>query len=679
MIKLHGLRNSDEFKAGEYLEKKFLDFWPDLKTSEQNIIHIHTEAPIYGNHEQLDIVIFAKLPSGIPYECPEPIETVLGTQSSRIIIKNFVMVLEVKGHTGEKWRTSSGGVQVHTAGMWSDATMINKRQSIDLNRFLKNKNMTFKSKSRAYAPWATRMVFLNNETNNGDSDLNLKLEYTLFNDDSAEVLFRSLAEQFCQRATCLEEINETKNKKLIYEARSCPDKLMEDLLTGNLFPNEQPTRLDKKKMEMLSNRTIAKVSFEDIGKKPIIFSGKGGTGKTIKMLAAAIEKQNKTGKRALFLTYNLALLSDVRRLMQFKGIVSMPESGGLSTRSVIWFIGRAIKAYDEDFDLSKMVLNDLKTYKHKLSELVSLLVREPARSRSYKNKLMLQPEIFNVDLIFIDEGQDWLDDEILFLKHIYGEKNLCVAHGTNQLIRSSSEKTWFLSGVRKIPSIKAVRQKVSIVNFIRKFSEELGLTDWGDYTTEDDAKGGDVFIVEGDFFKTSLQAKLEKQYRKDITWPVDQLYLVPNEDVKSYQDKENLIRKESKAKIELENLGFGSWDAVDQIIRQEPPSNPEEYRVLNYQSCRGLEGWMTVCLGFDSLWNEKLKEFEIEQNKNDLFVDELLINNLVAQWMLIPLTRAMDTLVIEIRSGDSKVGQALKNIYKQDQGNIITWVNANLH
>ena len=266
-----------------------------------------------------------------------------------------------------------------------------------------------------------------------------------------------------------------------------------------------------------------------------------------------------------------------------------------------------------------------------------------------------------------------------FLKHIYGEKNLCVAHGTNQLIRSSSEKTWFSSGVRKIPSIKAVRQKVSIVNFVRKFSEELGLTDWGDYTTEDDAKGGDVFVVEGDFFKTSLQAKLEKQYREDITWPVDQLYLVPNEDVKSYQDKENLNRKESKAKIELENLGFGSWDAVDQIIRQEPPSNPEEYRVLNYQSCRGLEGWMTVCLGFDSLWNEKLKEFETEQNKKDLFVDELLINNLVAQWMLIPLTRAMDTLVIEIRSGDSKVGQALKNIYKQDKGETITWVKANLH
>jgi len=73
MIKLHGLMNSDEFKAGEYLERNFLDFWPDLKTSEQNIIHIHTEAPIYGNHEQLDIVIFAKLPSGIPYECQEPI------------------------------------------------------------------------------------------------------------------------------------------------------------------------------------------------------------------------------------------------------------------------------------------------------------------------------------------------------------------------------------------------------------------------------------------------------------------------------------------------------------------------------------------------------------------------------------------------------------------------------
>jgi len=52
---------------------------------------------------------------------------------------------------------------------------------------------------------------------------------------------------------------------------------------------------------------------------------------------------------------------------------------------------------------------------------------------------------------------------------------------------------------------------------------------------------------------------------------------------------------------------------------------------------------------------------------------EELAANFAAQWLMIPLTRAMDTLVINVSSSPSIVKQALKKVYKT-RSDFVEWI-----
>ena len=49
----------------------------------------------------------------------------------------------------------------------------------------------------------------------------------------------------------------------------------------------------------------------------------------------------------------------------------------------------------------------------------------------------------------------------------------------------------------------------------------------------------------------------------------------------------------------LTNWGYLVWDGVDPDTRHSSAKNVEQLRVVQYESCRGLEGWIVVNLAFD--------------------------------------------------------------------------------
>ena len=75
-----------------------------------------------------------------------------------------------------------------------------------------------------------------------------------------------------------------------------------------------------------------------------------------------------------------------------------------------------------------------------------------------------------------------------------------------------------------------------------------------------------------------------------------------------------------------------------------------EKRLIN-ESCRGLEGWVTVCLELDEFVKYKHDSFKDDSQNLELALDSLEQKQQknVNQWSLIPLTRAIDTLVITIK------------------------------
>ena len=76
-------------------------------------------------------------------------------------------------------------------------------------------------------------------------------------------------------------------------------------------------------MEKITKRLIKDQKYGDsIGKKLLVIAGRAGTGKTVKLLRFSYDLARNHGKRCLILTYNLALVSDIKRLL---ALCRMPD------------------------------------------------------------------------------------------------------------------------------------------------------------------------------------------------------------------------------------------------------------------------------------------------------------------------------------------------------------------
>ena len=67
-------------------------------------------------------------------------------------------------------------------------------------------------------------------------------------------------------------------------------------------------------LEISKERADINRWFEECGTKMLLFSGHGGTGKTIRLLQLANKLKNDDSAVVLFLTYNVALRSNLTRL-----------------------------------------------------------------------------------------------------------------------------------------------------------------------------------------------------------------------------------------------------------------------------------------------------------------------------------------------------------------------------
>ena len=118
--------------------------------------------------------------------------------------------------------------------------------------------------------------------------------------------------------------------------------------------------------------------------------------------------------------------------------------------------------------------------------------------------------------------------------------------------------------------------------------------------------------------------------------------------------------------------GFETWDGVDSSIRKEFPKKVDQLRIVQYDSCRGLEGWATFNYAIDQFFDYKLQTFVDTATQSDLLENpESRALLLAKRWMMIPLTRAIDTLILHVDSKDSYVGQALFSM--RDDENI-EWI-----
>ena len=135
------------------------------------------------------------------------------------------------------------------------------------------------------------------------------------------------------------------------------------------------------------------------------------------------------------------------------------------------------------------------------------------------------------------------------------------------------------------------------------------------------------------------------------------------------RDCELLLTDHSRMIICYSQSPFPVWiwtsdDATQEEMRSDYPVDSNAVRVMQYDSARGLECWTACCLAFDRFIEEKKATFVFDQSESCLLLEsetEAQARHLL-NWMMIPLTRAIDTILIHIDSSKSDVARIMKRL-----------------
>ena len=444
------------------------------------------------------------------------------------------------------------------------------------------------------------------------------------------------------------------------------------------------TKIDRKKLKTI---TKTKLNAEEqqyaseFGDKMIAFRGRGGTGKTVRLLQIAYQLWNERQARILILTYNRALRSDIERILILMGIKGTVGTKSLAIRSIYSFMGHWFQAFADILPTAEQEFSgDFSNYEPSKKIILSYLkdgLITPADIADAKRDRSLE---LLWDYVFIDESQDWPENERDLIFHLYGEKNIVIADGVDQLARSPDVTNWMeqipTSDRRIINLRKSLRMKGRLCTFAGLLAEKFDYDVW-DLQPDTDVHGGTIKIVLGvaDLYKC-FRAAIETA-RADGNQTIDNLVCVPPGWSSEANKTPNFIQ-------ELRGIDFKVWDGTSSRLddRDEPPTDQDQLRVVSYDSCRGLEGWCTIAVAIDEFFDYKLKNPEFATGvKNDLFFEQEKASielEYAVKWLMIPMTRAIDTLYLHVADANSVLGKTLIDLAGTNPELVEIWDEADL-
>jgi hypothetical protein len=188
-------------------------------------------------------------------------------------------------------------------------------------------------------------------------------------------------------------------------------------------------------------------------------------------------------------------------------------------------------------------------------------------------------------------------------------------------------------------------------------ADVLAIPNW-DLQPEPDIYGGKIIVLAGIEYSSEFHAEIIQSAAQSGNSPIDTLYCVPPRYVHVNQDG----NRESTLARTFHDWGHDVWDGASYSVRSSYPTSKQQLRIVQYDSCRGLEGWAVVCLSMDGFFEYKTATFEPAVDA-DLFVDrDEQAVSFANRWMMIPLTRAIDTLVIHIEDKSHPIVGALQKV-----------------
>lgn len=647
MIRVGGTTEGPEADAAQELRRIILASWPWVEQDPQAHVEIVAGVQCHGQSTRdLDIVLIATLPSRarfVPFLNFQRRGDRQWMKPSEVQVASLCIVFEVKNNDQADVRFEGTRLEVRYrhdgVEHWHGASEQSFKQVFALRNYL--------AAHRLDAPFVTNLIWLRQVPN---TQLPARPHNLLGTNLTWELVLNIVGQ--------LDPPHERDGEWVLDAWREDSDRNFQSivrLLTLRL----RPTRLDSVRMARLVRSALNANWFHDLGVKQLIFRGRGGTGKTMILLQLAWKLYEEQGARVLVLTYNKALMADLRRLLTLVGIGDAADSRSIQVQTVHSFLGSALRGLgllspEED------LLHHYDTLK---GEALALIRGGGLTAEDVNQLLREHTEAFGWDFLLIDEGQDWPEDERDLLRCFYPVRQFVIADGMDQFVRSESACDWKAgltkADARMIAMDRCLRMKAALAQFANALAEELGLGGWRVKANED-APGGRVIVVEGDYFASrDLHDRLMRSNETDGNQPVDALVCVPPALV---------IREEGRgvssvAAEKLSGWGHAIWDGVSTEVRDSYATSTQQVRVVQYDSCRGLEGWIVVALGIDEFFRYKEQSWEPLRGKEVPYGDDPAARHRFAtRWLMIPLSRAVDTLVLEVENGQSRLKESLQRV-----------------
>ena len=657
MIIIAGVTEGDEYAAAKRLERRLLDLWPDLARSKTDIVRIFVGLKMHGQKiEDLDLVVVGTFAEARQFDVewkfyPRDGEPFTPKSAK---VRNFALVIEVKSHTatGVRFENSVASVRYVRNGQssWECVTEKNRAQMFEFKKWLDRSGLD-------HVHVQNLVLF----TGLKERDLPPRPHVCIASDTSFERILNVLGQVTSPR-------EQGRRVTLSYGSDEAFDRLVAP--NSPLFMTLQPTPLDRRRMDLIAKTALPDAWLDDLGERQILLKGRGGVGKTVILLQMAFRAFDQSGQRSLVLTFNKALVADMRRTMSLLGVPRGVEGGGVAVETVHGFIGRLMlklgiiadySGFLEDYDRHKASLLDYLRSGAVTPEDLASIMRADATD-------------FDWDLVFVDEGQDWPGDEIAILNAVYGPRRLVVSDGVDQYVRESvADWTFDLakgqSTMRRLK--KCLRMKANVASFVADVAARLGLDDW-DLVPNADAVGGRVIIFEGDLAAEPARvAALVAEARELGNFPVDLLACMPPQSV--IRTSSGMASAASEAIV---LAGGKVWDGTARDVREHYPTDREELRFVQYDSCRGLEGWTTINYDLDQLWDYKARQWLSEDHAHDPLMEsrEEAAERHAARWIMIPLTRAMDTLVISVGKAPGPLRDVLLDVAGR-RPDCVEWID----
>lgn len=646
LVKIIGENDgSDEYAAAEKL-KHIIE--TTIQKSAMGELVLFPSATLYGQAvKDVDIMMIGNLKN---YHAKIRFNHDGDDFEEEVFLNSFCTTIEVKSHGIDAIRKEGTNIKVfYQKTGWHNATKQSNDQKISAMNFFKN--------ALGDAPYITNLLWF---VEVSETELNKLLSFgnNVMPSNALSGLFDF--KEIIQKLAYQRVPWRYDNRYTIecgFNGRDA-DGVTKPLLFFSKAKNGMG-ELTRKKIEQITNTELGESNPQFDGNTLNIFRGRAGTGKTIDLIKIAIKLVDEECARVQILTYNRALVSDIRRLFTLAELPDMFEEKCVSVNTMQSYFFGLINGclYDgkltgEDF---------LVRYQELLKEMIDFLKSDEDAKEVIRVICEDNPKL-NWEYILIDEAQDWSELERNLILQLYDKNRILVADGGQQFVRNLSPCDWTVVPDRNNIKLKyCLRQKKNLVKFINHYME-LEYPSGNKVIPSEELRGGKVIIVK-DKEKLFTTIKNEKNALiKAGNVPYDLLFIVPSTMVEMVEGYRSF-----KLIKEFERKDILLWDGTNEDNRIEFSTNLEESRVLQYESSRGLEGWTVCCMDFDEYMKIKEQQYDPNTESNALLLEsaEERKRKYLINWALIPMTRAIDTLIITLHDEQSYYSMQLLRLAEQ--------------